>query len=104
VVVEARDITSLLADIRFMDIAPRDLEAEEHVRQDLEADYSEIEVNEEVAEKRQMEGLEDMLAQLTPGASTGQIQSGRPTLEDVRLLKGRLEVLIQDLGLSIDMS
>ena len=103
-VVEARDVASLLANIRFPDIAPRDLEAEEHARQHLEADDSELEVNEQVAEKRQMEGLKNMLAQLTAGTNTGRSGSGRPTLEDVQLLRRRLETLIQRLGLIVNLS
>jgi hypothetical protein len=102
-IVEARDITSLLANIRFTDIAPRDIEAEEHARQHLEVDDNEMEVN-EVAEKRKMEELEDMLAQLTSGTITGPNQSGRSTIEDVRLLKGRLETLTRGLGLSVNLS
>ncbi|KIM78529.1 hypothetical protein PILCRDRAFT_98408 [Piloderma croceum F 1598] len=63
-VVEARDIASLLANIRFTDIAPRDLEAEEHARQHLEADDNTLDMNEEVEEKRRMEELEDIQARL----------------------------------------
>jgi hypothetical protein len=103
-IAEARDIASMLANIRFTDIAPRDLEAEEHARQHLEADDNPLDMNEEVEEKRRMEELEDMLAKLTPGSTAGLNQSGRPTVEDVRLLKGRLETLTQGLGLSIDLS
>jgi len=99
-IVEAHDIASLLANIRFTDIAPRDLQAEEHARQHMETDDSELETD-EVAEKRKMEGLEDILAQLTAGTNTGRNQSGRPTVEDARLLKARLQVLTQGLGLSI---
>jgi hypothetical protein len=103
-IIEARDIASQLANIRFVDIAPRDLEAEEHARQHMETDDSELEMDEEVAEKRKMEELEDMLAQLTAGTNTGQNRSGRPTAEDTRLLKARLQVLTQALGLSINLS
>lgn len=101
-IVEARDIASLLADIRFTDIAPPDLEADEHARQHLAADDSDLE-DDKVAEKRKIEGLEDMLAKLTAGEITGHNQSGRPTKRDVSLLKSRLEVLTQGLGLSIGL-
>jgi hypothetical protein len=103
-VVAARDVASLLANIRFTDIAPRDLEAEEHARQHLEVDDNALDMSNEVEEKRKMEELEDMLAKLTPGSTAGLNQSGRPTVEDVRLLKGRLETLTRGLGLSVDLS
>lgn len=103
-IVEARDVVSLLENIRFMDIAPRDFEAEEHARQHLEADDSDLEANAELAEKRQIEGLEDMSSQLMSGMDTEPIKSGRPAVEDVRMLRGRLEALTQTLGLSINLS
>jgi len=103
-VLEARDITYLLSNIRFTDIAPRDLEAEEHAQQHLEAGDNALDINKEVDEKRRIEELEDMLAKLTPGTTAGINQSGRPTVDDVRLLKGRLETLAQSLGLSINLS
>jgi hypothetical protein len=102
-VIEVRDIASQLVNIRFTDIAPRDLEAVEHARQHLQAGETDFEINEEMAEKRKMEGLEDMLSQLTAGSNRGQFESGRPTIEDIRLLKTRLEVLTQRLGLSFGL-
>ncbi|KAF7968652.1 hypothetical protein HWV62_9787 [Athelia sp. TMB] len=62
---EAREISSLLSNIRFTDIAPRDLEAEEHARQHLDNDGDALDENEELEAKRKMEQLEDMLSQLT---------------------------------------
>ncbi|EEB93318.1 hypothetical protein MPER_08043 [Moniliophthora perniciosa FA553] len=59
-VLEARTIASQLSNIRFSDIAPRDLEAEAHAREHLETDGEDMDENEEVADKRKMEGLEDM--------------------------------------------
>ncbi|KAF9484176.1 hypothetical protein BDN70DRAFT_789102, partial [Pholiota conissans] len=59
-IAEAQEISSLLSRIRFSDIMPRDLEAEEHARQHLEAEGMELDVNEDIAEKRDLEGIEDM--------------------------------------------
>ncbi|KAJ7600922.1 hypothetical protein C8J56DRAFT_21495 [Mycena floridula] len=96
--VEARDIASKLGEIRFSDLAPRDLEAEEHARQHLDDEQGLDAENDELAEKRKLEKLEDMLAELTPGDS-GAL--GRPTVEDVRSLKARLEILSQQIGIDV---
>jgi len=93
-----------LGNIRLTDIAPSDLQAEEHARQHMQADECELEMNEEVAEKCKFEGLEDMLAQLTAGTNRERNRAGRPTIEDVRLLKARLEALAYRLGLTINFS
>lgn len=96
---EARDVVSQLSSIRFTDIAPRDLEAEEHARQHLEDDDAGLDVNEELAEKRKMEGLEDMLARLTAGSTQSNGQRNL-SMDDVTLLKGRLDNLALALGLT----
>ena len=95
---EARDISSRLSAIRFSDIAPRDLEAEEHARQHLEAEGEGLDENEEIAERRKMEGIEDMLAQLTSGTANGN-DGKRPTIDDVGSLEQRLRLLTEGLGL-----
>lgn len=79
---EARTISTALNSIRFADIAPRDLEAEEHARQHLEAEGEEVDVPEEIDDKRRMEGLEDMLNRLSSGA-LNPAEESRPTMEDV---------------------
>ena len=71
--IEARDIVSQLSSIRFTDIAPRDLEAEEHARQHLEDDESGLDVKGELVENMKM---------------------------DVALLKSRLDNLALKLGLA----
>ena len=71
--IEARDIVSQLSSIRFTDIAPRDLEAEEHARQHLEDDESRLDVKGELVENMKM---------------------------DVALLKSRLDNLALKLGLA----
>jgi hypothetical protein len=103
VIAEARDIAAQLSNVRFSDIAPRDLDAEEHARQHLLSDPEDIVTNEELMEKRQVEGLEDMLSKLTAGGSGGMGQ-GRPTMDDVRRLKDRLETLCREVGLNLDWS
>jgi hypothetical protein len=107
VIVEARDIAVHLSNVRFSDIVPRDLDAEEHARQHLLSDTKDIVTNEELVERRNMEGLEDMLTRLTPGTSeekVGKGQGGRPTIDDVKRLKERLETLCRGVGLDIDWS
>ncbi|ESK93919.1 hypothetical protein Moror_12967 [Moniliophthora roreri MCA 2997] len=102
-VLEARTIASQLSNVRFSDIAPPDLEAEAHAREHLETDGEDMDENEEVADKRKMEGLEDMLARLTPGTNAMPSQA-RPTMDDVHRLKYRLRVLSKAAGLGINWS
>ncbi|CAA7261986.1 unnamed protein product [Cyclocybe aegerita] len=99
---EATDISSQLSRIRFSDIMPRDLEAEEHARQHLEAEGVELDENEEIAAKRDVEGIEDMLANLVAGGATSTSSSNRPTVEDIYALKTRLSWLGERLKLSFD--
>ncbi|KAJ3709603.1 hypothetical protein C8R42DRAFT_598367 [Lentinula raphanica] len=90
--IEVRSIASQLSNIRFADIAPRDLEAEEHAREHLEMvdEDAEMQENEELAQKRAMEGLEDMLASLGSGPDPhSPAQQRKPTMEDVGTLKER---------------
>ena len=95
---DAQEISSQLSKIRFSDIMPRDLEAEEHARQHLE-EGGEIDVHENIAAKRDIEGIEDMLAGLAAGTNfTG---TTRPSIDDVRILKHRLKVLSDRLNLQI---
>ena len=99
-VADARNIAGQLANLRFSDIAPRDLEAEEHARQHMEAnDDYEMDVGEELAEKREVEGIEDLLAKLTAGKNTKD--PGRPTVEDLKGLNERLQALSSRLSLDL---
>ena len=96
---EAQEISSQLSKIRFSDIMPRDLEAEEHARQHLEG--VEIDVHEKIVATRDIEGIEDMLANLAAGTNfTG---TTRPSVNDVRILKDRLKVLSDRLNLQVDI-
>ncbi|KAF8996669.1 hypothetical protein BDZ89DRAFT_795928 [Hymenopellis radicata] len=90
---DARSILSALANVRFSDIAPRDLEAEEHARQHLETEG--VHVPEKV------DRLED---RLSAGAITSAAETTRPTMDDVHALKDRLDKLIQQTGLNITWS
>ncbi|KAJ8506951.1 hypothetical protein ONZ45_g10620 [Pleurotus djamor] len=60
--ISAKEIVSGLGQVRFADIVPRDLEAEQHAREHLDAEGEALDTNEELQEKRDMEGLEDLLA------------------------------------------
>ncbi|KAG6861815.1 hypothetical protein C0995_011697 [Termitomyces sp. Mi166 len=94
---EIRDIVLQLGNVRFSDIEPRDLEAEKHAREHLEAEGQEMEVHEDVEKKRQMEKVEDMLAGLSAGGTVNT--PGRPTMEDVASLKARLHAVTSQLRL-----
>jgi hypothetical protein len=104
---EARAIAAALGAVRFSDIVPRDLEAEEHARQHLadseDADIMEMEMegSENLAEKRKMEKLEDMFSQLAAGAGA---EKTRPTVDDVRVLEARLQALNARLALAVNRS
>lgn len=88
--VEVGDIEKKLNEVRFSDIAPRDIEAEEHAREHLEDG---MDVNEELADKREIEKLEDMF-----GGLGGVVQqSVRPTVEGVSELERRVDELVNQL-------
>ena len=60
-------------------------------------------LNEEIKEKRDMEGLEDLMAQMNAGGSGSAVQT-RPKAEDVARLKERLLAIAQSLGMSLQWS
>jgi hypothetical protein len=101
---EARAVAASLAVVRFTDVVPRDLEAEEHAREHLADSDDPMDENEELSDKRKMEGLEDMLSRLTAGAANPDLADTRPTLDDVRILEGRLHALNARLGLDVNRS
>ncbi|KAJ7041185.1 hypothetical protein C8F04DRAFT_1208450 [Mycena alexandri] len=100
---EARAIATGLAVVRFTDVVPRDIEAEAHAREHLAEVYDGDpgDGNEELGDKRKIEQLEDMLAGLSAEAETPG-KTVRPTLDDVRVLEGRLQALSAQLGLVVD--
>jgi len=99
---EARAIAARLAAVRFSDIAPPDLEAEMHAREHLaEEDDFTMDENEGLRDRRQMEGLEDRVARLSAGTAA-LAETSRPTMDDVRMLEGRLHALNTRLGLDVN--
>jgi len=103
-IAEAQDISSQLARVRFSDIMPQDIEAEQHAREHLEAEGVELDVNEEITAKRDIEGIEDMLANLSAGNGKTREGRDRPTPDDVQALKSRLSRLSDHLNLGIEWS
>ncbi|KIM41847.1 hypothetical protein M413DRAFT_71255 [Hebeloma cylindrosporum] len=101
---EAQEISSQLSRVRFSDIMPRDIEAEEHAREHLEAEGIELDMNEVIADKREVEGLEDMLANLSAYNGKSKEKHARPTIDDVQCLKDRLRLLTNRLDLGIAWS
>ncbi|KAF8630078.1 hypothetical protein AX17_005476 [Amanita inopinata Kibby_2008] len=99
---EARDIAAELANVRYTDIAPPDLEAEAHARehlQDGDDGRADAGLPEELMEKRRVEKLEDMLANM----ATGDEKAGtrRPTADEVRNLGERLYALCTAVGINL---
>ena len=97
---EARAISLALGNIRFSDIAPPDLQAEEHAREHLET-TEDVVTSEELQEKRDLESLEDMMNRMGAGQVSVEEKRERPTMEDVTKLEARLGQLAQTLGLSL---
>ncbi|EIW81298.1 hypothetical protein CONPUDRAFT_56374 [Coniophora puteana RWD-64-598 SS2] len=99
---EARTISAALADIRLSDIAPRDLEAEEHAREHLQdqmSDEPSLPAIGEMEERKKMEQLEDMLNQLTAGSAIAPDR----TVQDVAKLTERLDLLARSIGLNFSV-
>jgi hypothetical protein len=78
---EIRSISSVLSTIQFSDIAPRDLEAEQHAKEHLAIDDPAIVENAD------------------SGAET--VPQERRTIDDVANLKERLALLSTKLGLPV---
>jgi hypothetical protein len=100
---EARAISLALSDVRFSDVAPPDPQAEEHAREHLKS-AEDVVTSEELREKRDMESLEDMMNRMGAGQVSTEDKRGRPTMEDVQKLEGRLVQLAQAVGLSLPSS
>ena len=115
---EVRDIANALSNVRLSDIAPPDLEALAHAREHLEqarmdADDDDDLVadpaapNEDLKAKRDMESLEDPMAQMSSGSSGSasgvKANLKRPTAEDVVQLKERLLAIARELGLELEV-
>ncbi|KAJ2933159.1 hypothetical protein H1R20_g3887, partial [Candolleomyces eurysporus] len=104
IVQETRTIASQLAEIRFSDIAPPDLEAVEHAREHMQSTGEDLVVDsEELEEKRDVESLGDMLAGMSAGSKV-ENKPRRPTIQDFEDLKKRLESVVGRLGLHAMLS
>jgi hypothetical protein len=98
---EVREIGSRLSNIRLSDIVPRS-EKEYHERGGREVDGgNELVQDETLMEKRDMEGLEDMLANMNASAD-GRVNVERPTGDDVKELGRALEALCAKAELEVD--
>lgn len=104
---EARAIAASLNDVRFSDIAPPDLEAEQHAREHLEAADDDnddgVDMGEEVGEQRKIESLEDAMARMGAGTISAEEKKGRPTMQDVVHLTSRLRALADALGVPLPL-
>ena len=104
---EIQKISARLSDIRFSDIAPKDLEAEAHAREHLtdsaggllEDDlYESGETqNEEIKEKGMIESPGDVMT------STPNPKTSRPGLDDVRAIRVKLLGIARTVGLELDL-
>lgn len=96
IITEIQEINSRLSRIRFSDIIPPDLEAEEHARQHQEEGGNEL----DAAEGRELELLENMIEQMNTDSEkpNGPAKLG----EDVKVLKNRLDQLAVRLGMNIN--
>lgn len=106
---EVGELVSQLGSVRLSDIAPPDLEAERHIREHLDegggedAGELEIDLNEELKEKKDIERLEDLMGQMQAGSlMTGPTE--RPSIDDVRRIKERLIGLCHELNISVQWS
>ena len=115
---ELQDISSKLSRIRCSDVVPPDLEAEAHARLHLDDDSEDesAALSEELAQKKDMEGLEDMIERMNTTSTGGgggggegdnrtsswSAGSDRSSVGDIEVLKIRLKELAGRLGLKLD--
>ena len=118
---ELQDISSKLSRIRCSDVMPPDLEAEEHARRVHHLDDEEgggesaafqVESDEQLVQKRDMEGLEERMERMMTGegdnfgtsawSAGSSANTTRSTVEDTEVLKTRLKELAGRLGLKLD--
>lgn len=107
-IIEAQEINSRLSRIRFSDVMPPDLEAEEHARRYHEQDGSELDVDQErsTSSTGELELLENMIEQMNSDSerTNGLVlhpAKDRPTTEEVGVLKNRLDHLVARLGMNV---
>ena len=107
---ETQAISAALSNVRFADVMPPDVEAEEHARRDREVYGDDVDGPDTTAKTREMDLLEDMVARMNTGTGSEAVTNDRetkgaprPTTEDVKALKSRLESLATRLGLIIDL-
>lgn len=96
---EARNIYLQLSRIRFTDLMPPDIEAEQHSQHH----DSPQDLNEELKEKQNVEHLADMLERMSAGTSKTTTTS-RPSIEYLQALKAQLKALADATGLGIDFT
>jgi len=104
IITETQEINSRLSKIRFSDMMPPDLEAEEHARRHREEDGDELDEGQERSRTREMDLLEDVFEQMnTDSERTNGLHPprGRPTAQDVEVLKNRLDLLVARLGMNV---
>ncbi|KAH9933140.1 uncharacterized protein BXZ73DRAFT_46587 [Epithele typhae] len=114
IVAELRDVAARLSEVRLSDVAPPDLEAIAHAREHLEENarpagnedmdlMDATDLNDDLKQKKDMEGLEDLMARMGAGAGASSAPE-RPTAEDVNRLKARLVAVAAALGLDVEWS
>jgi len=86
-----------LSDVRLSDIALKG-EGETGDRDD---ESSGLVSDEALVERREVEGLEDMLASMSAG-SDRRVGVGRPAMDEMKQLRKALEELCVKVGLEVD--
>jgi Essential protein Yae1, N terminal len=97
---ELRTISNQLSDLRFSDIVPPDLEAEEHEREHRLANGEDLDVNEEIQARNDVENLEDMLV----GMGSNVKKRARPAMQDFETALERLSRISTEIGLDVQFA
>lgn len=92
---ETRNVIRALGRIRLSDLAPRDLEAEEHAR----AHGEEIELPQELKDKRDMESLEDSLGAMGGDAHARRGGGQEDLKAEVQACRITLKSLLERAGM-----
>ncbi|KAF8574327.1 hypothetical protein K439DRAFT_1416020, partial [Ramaria rubella] len=102
---ELRDIIGNLERIHLADLAPRDLQAEEHAREHIENISGDVTayVAVEAGTNKDRENSSQPTEYLLKASNTEEQSSSRPAVQELDQIRARLYIVLKDVGLNISL-